>query len=157
VDAVSELATGVRLLAQLVDDLDATVTNEPLPNVDTGFMCWTCLEETNGHLATIRQVLVEQLALAMSEKRVTVMGVGTFERRRSANRTTWDKDLYRAVLDTRLVNPATGEVLDETPLEKVLHVWNLGAPRVTALRARGIDPDEWCEVEYGRLTIRKVG
>jgi hypothetical protein len=157
VSAMSDLAIDVRLLAELVSELDVTIITRPLPNLDTGLTCWASLEETNGQLATIRKFLTKKLAEAMPGKLVTVMGVGTFARQRIANRKRWDKDLYRAVLDTRLVNPETGEILDETPLEKVLGVWNLGAPRITALRERGIDPDEWCEVEYGHLTIQKLG
>jgi hypothetical protein len=115
------------------------------------------LEETNSHLATTRALLTHRIAGTMPQSRVTVTGVGTFVRHRSANRTRWAKDLYRAVLDTRLGDPVTGELIEESPLAKVLHVWNLGAPRVSALRARGLDPDEWCEIEYGRFTIEKVG
>ncbi len=64
------------------------------------------------------------------------------------DRTQWDKpDLLRAVLDTKLVDTATGEILDETPLSKVTTVWNLGAPRLTALRDRGLDPDDFCTTE----------
>jgi hypothetical protein len=154
---MSELPIDVRLIAELVGELDVTVTTEALPDLGTSLSCWASLEETNQELATIRAVLAGNVAAAMPDRRVTVLGVGTFERHRIARRTRWDTDLYRAVLDTRFVDPQTGEMLDETPLEKVLAVWNLGAPRVTALRARGLDPDEWCEVECGRLTIRKVG
>jgi hypothetical protein len=154
---MSDLAIDVRLLAELVSELDVTVCTKPLPNLDTGLTCWASLEETNGQRATIRKLLTKKLAEAMPEKLVTVMGVGTFARQRVANRTRWDKDLYRAVLDTRLVNTQTGEILHETPLEKVLQVWNLGAPRIRALRERGIDPDDWCDVEYGHLTIQKIG
>lgn len=68
---------------------------------------------------------------------------------RTARRTGWDHDaLLRAVLDSRLVDTETGEIADETPLDKVRHVWNLGAPRTTALRDRGIDPDEFATTEW---------
>src|SRR5712671_4421321 len=98
---MSDLAIDVRLLAELVSELDVTIITRPLPNLDTGLTCWASLEGTYGQLATIRQLLTRRLAAAMPGKLVTVMGVGTFARRRVANRTRWDKDLYRAVLDTR--------------------------------------------------------
>jgi hypothetical protein len=154
---MSELPIDVRLIAELVGELDVTVTTEALPDLSTSLTCWASLEETNQELSTIRAVLAGKVAAAMPDRRITVLGVGTFERYRRADRKKWDKDLYRAVLDTRLVDAETGVMLDETPLGKVLAVWNLGAPRVTALRARGLDPDEWCEVEYGRVTLRRVG
>ena len=54
-----------------------------------------------------------------------------YEAHRKKSRTVWDKDaLLHAVLDTRLVDTDTGEVVDPTPYDKVLHVWNLGTPRI---------------------------
>jgi hypothetical protein len=50
-------------------------------------------------------------------------------------------------LDTRLVDESTGEVLDESPLDKVLKVWNLGTPRKGILKERGIQADEFCVTE----------
>lgn len=103
------------------------------------------------------QVRELQVAVAMIESAVgdtmekhetTITGVGTLVRHANKSRVAWDTDsLRRAVLDSRIVDPETGEVQDESPLDRVLHVWNLGAPRVTALRARGIDPDEFCETK----------
>lgn len=84
---------------------------------------------------------------------IDIDGVGRAEVRRGKQRTRWDKEsLRRAVLDSRLANE-DGEIVDESPLDKVEHVWNLGQPRVTALRDRGIDPDEFCEAVPGKVTV----
>ena len=45
---------------------------------------------------------------------------------------------------------------DASPLDKVLRVWNLGAPRVTALRDMGLDADEFCRSEDAGHTIRLI-
>ncbi len=49
-----------------------------------------------------------------------------------------------------------GVITDESPVDKILYCWNLGAPRVEALRARGLDPDDYCEVEFCPPTVRWV-
>jgi hypothetical protein len=38
-------------------------------------------------------------------------------------------------------------------LARILDVWNLGAPRVTSLRERGIDPDEFCTSTAGKVSV----
>jgi len=87
------------------------------------------------------------------------------------DRKAWQRGpLLRMVLDSRLQpNPDTGELqpedeghvtVDDEPvtvspdLGRVLHVWNLGAPRTTALRDRGIDPDEFCTSTWGGRELR---
>lgn len=78
---------------------------------------------------------------------------------RETRRRNWDDDgLLRAVLDSRRVDRDTGVVVDETPIEKIRHVWRLSGrdARLGALRDRGIDDDEFCEVERGRLRFTEV-
>jgi hypothetical protein len=71
------------------------------------------------------------------------------EKYRNKTYTQWrTDDLLQAVLDTRLVDSVTGEVTEETPLEKVLEVWNLPAPRLTALKNRGLTPSDYATVTY---------
>lgn len=151
------LAIDTRLFAEAVTSLDRDVTDGPLDDLEQTLICWALIEAAAAELATVRKNLSARIAEAMPEKQVTIMGIGTFERHRKTDRKRWDKDLLRIVLDTKLADRETGEVRDETPLDKVLHVWNLGAPRVTALRERDIEPDEWCTTEYGGLTIQQVG
>lgn len=113
------------------------------------------LIEAKRTLTQIIEDLENVIGQAMPDKRVTAAGV-TVERHRKAKRTQWDTDsLKRIVLDSRIVDEDTGEILDESPIDKLLAVWNLGPPRTTALRARGIDPDEFCTTEwFDRWTLR---
>lgn len=63
----------------------------------------------------------------------------------------WDSEaLLRDVLDTRSVDPETGEVKDETPIDKVKAVWPLAGynARWGAIKERGLDPTEYCESEW---------
>jgi hypothetical protein len=145
-DALEDLRHGVVSLAAWTEssDLTAVVT------------AWDACEQLRREIADLAADLAAHAHGLMPEKRVEVEGFGLVERTTKADRKRWDTEALRsAVLDSRLVDPETGEVADETPLDKVLHVWNLGAPRLTALRARGIDaPDDFCAVEFGAKTIR---
>lgn len=99
-------------------------------------------------LSDVEQKIQDATAERMDAPTVVVTGLGVLSRHGRKNRKKWDTDaLKSAVLDSRLVDSETGEVADESPLDRVLMVWNLGAPRLMALRARSIDPDEFCEVE----------
>lgn len=150
------LATDVMLLTDVVRDLSLAASREDI-DLETGLVCYAIIEEVYRDLAGARAELTQRLAAMMPEKRVTIEGAGTFERHTKANRTKWDSDaLLHSVLDTRRFDPSTGELKDETPLEKVLEVWNLGSPRITAVRGRGLDPDEFCSVEYGGYTIQVI-
>lgn len=112
-------------------------------------------------------LLTDWISDALGRNETDVEGVGHVQVKHGAKRTEWDRrQLIRAVLDSRLVDPSTGEVSEELMAEvageelscspdlaRVLHVWNLGAPRVTALRVRGIDPDEFAHVEPGKASV----
>lgn len=115
------------------------------------------LVDVQKELGAVMSLLTHAFAESLADKETTVEGIGTLRRRGKKDRTKWQKDdLLRAVLDSRVVNTDTGEVADETPLDKVLSVWNLATPRTTALKERGIDPDEFCHSEWGGWTIEVI-
>lgn len=69
-------------------------------------------------------------------------------------RSKWDTDqLRRDLLDTRRVDPVTGEIISESPLEKVLNVFPLGAPRIggkgdkLGLKDYGLNVKDYCHEE----------
>lgn len=115
-------------------------------------------------------VLTELLDSALGRNSIEVEGVGRVEVKHGTDRKEWDRRaLLRAVLDSRCppdretgeADPSDdgraevgGELVTCSPdLSRVLHVWNLGAPRVTALRERGIDPDEFAATSPGRTSV----
>jgi hypothetical protein len=114
------------------------------------------IRDAKRNLSDLERTVENRLGQEMGEYRTTIEGVGTIERHARKSRTQWKKDeLLHDVLDTRLVDKKTGELIDETPLDKVLAVWNLPAPRTGELKARGLDPDEYCTVEdQGGFTIK---
>lgn len=140
-------------LVLMVDELPVP---ESSADLDAEIEAWRLVVEARRSLTHVIEDLENVIGRAMEDKRLTAAGV-TVERHRKAKRTQWDNDsLRRIVLDSRIVDTETGEVKDETPVDKLLHVWNLGPPRTTALKARGIDPDEFCTVEhFDRWTLRE--
>lgn len=116
---------------------------------------WAALEDANRVLAMIRGDLARRIGDELPEKQWTIEGLGTVERHYRKSRTEWRKDeLLRDVLDVRIVDEQTGELRFATPLEKVLYVWNLPAPRTTALRELGLDPDDYCHAEPGGVNLQ---
>jgi hypothetical protein len=111
--------------------------------------------------------LVDRLAAEMTEDRLELEGVGVFERRRKADRKSWNHDelrseLMRAVRDGRAkrVDSETGEILNEDPTEQAFRViFDCARPewRVRPLRALDVDPDEYCQTTYGGWTIQLHG
>ena len=149
------LGTDTRDLTETIAAVDLAVEGEDYPDLEEALICWAMIEEAARNVSRIRDELAKKLADEMIDKRVTVDGLGTFEKHGKRDRKKWDRDaLLRDVLDTRIVDPNTGEVMDATPLDKVLHVWNLGTPRLTALRDRGLDPEDYCESEFAGFTIQ---
>lgn len=98
-------------------------------------------------LMDVRHALDTLCGEVLGPKPMIVPGWGKIARKFRRKRTQYDTDALRfRVADSRLFD-ADGTMIDETPVDKILHVWHLGVPRKTALEARGIDVDEFCTVE----------
>lgn len=108
------------------------------------------LKNLRTSLATVSSELEHRAGVLMGEKAVDVGGV-VWERSMPPKRSGWKSDdLLRAVLDTRRVDKETGEVVEESPLEKVQHVYPLAGyqARVGALKDRGLDPADFSEASW---------
>jgi hypothetical protein len=164
----TDLHREVKFLLQNVSDIDSAVRwyqqdyndNGPEGIQDTleaDLIALAIIKEARANLAVAERDLENVLAKSMPDKILVVDGAGTFERSKKKSRTQWDRErLLPDVLDTRLFNPNTGELVEETPLDKALSVWNLGAPRITVLRDRGLDPEDYCHTEDAGWQIRHI-
>lgn len=166
--ATDDMARDAALLEDVVADLADVVATKPALDLDNAITVWDRIEQVRKTLAGICADFADLIARSLPDNRVidaegnrrgTLRYTGhglTVERRRAAKRTTWDADaLLSAVMDARLVDTKTGEVTEQTPLEKVTFVWNLGTPRVSALHALGLDPDAFCATEWpDRYSLR---
>lgn len=113
------------------------------------------LEDANRDLAALRAHFADHIGDRMPEKRVTIDGLGTLEKRKNTSRRAWQTDdLRRAIHDVVLVDSETGEIVEHTPLERERFVFPGGTPRTTAIHALGLDPDEYCNSESRGWSIQ---
>lgn len=100
----------------------------------------------------------------MPSRMEVVEGVGSIEKYKKVTRRNWQSDdLLRAIVRNALVDQTTGEI-PSSPMEAVDRViteikacvpfTGSTAWRVTALRDRGFDLDEWCEQNFEDWTLR---
>jgi hypothetical protein len=112
--------------------------------------------------------LVDRLAAEMETDRLELEDIGVFERRRKADRKSWDHESLRSELlrKVRSLEPqktmdlATGEVFQEDPTEQAFRIiFDCARPdwRVRPLRALDIDPDEFAQTTYGGYSIQIHG
>lgn len=122
------------------------------------------VQQVLGDLRELEKLVKQLIAKTIPEKRVTVEGVGTVERRKAATRKQWDsEELLRKIMVRALVDEQTGEVPSspmvavDIVMQEVLAcvpiTGSLGW-RVTALKDRGFDPDEWCETTDNGWTVQ---
>lgn len=99
----------------------------------------------------------------LPSKRVEVEGLGVLERRRGSARKAWaSEDLLGRVIRLAVDPDGTGELppaadlLDRLRSTLVAVVPFTGSLswRVGALRELGLDPDEWCQTEPGRVALQ---
>jgi hypothetical protein len=131
----------------------------------------TELYATRSEIAALRLregELVDRLAAEMETDRLELEGIGVFERRRKADRRSWDHESLRSELlrKVRTMEPqktmdlATGEIIFEDATEQVFRViFNCARPdwRVRPLRALDIDPDEYAQTTYAGYSIQIHG
>jgi hypothetical protein len=109
-----------------------------------------------------------RLAAEMEDNVFEVPSIGVFQRRRKTDRKAWDHEgIYSALLRRlrdlgpgKVTDDETGEIIELDPMEGAFRTLKEGANpswRVTALRQRGLDPDEFCETTYGGFSIQFVG
>lgn len=117
------------------------------------------LREIRQALAMWEGELTDWLADALGRNATDVDGVGRVEVKRGANRKEWDNDsLWRVVVskarDERIANEMTGEYESEgEAVARVLADCMRPSWRLTPLKDRGIDPDEFCSVSPGKTSV----
>lgn len=114
------------------------------------------LEEVKRRLAgTTDQV--DACAYEWFDEKKKVVNGETWERARDHTRRNWQSDeLWVRVKDSRLVDPTTGEVVPE--VDKVRKVYGCKGynASLTVLRELGIDPDDFCDLEWGARRVRRA-
>lgn len=142
------LTKTVGLAGAVIADLDQLIHSYPVDDLADALDARAILGTTAAGLSQIRERLDTLIGDAMGAYQVTVEGKGVVKRHRDIRRRNWQsEDLLRMVLDSRQVDPETGEV--ESQVDALKNVYGLKGYNASlkALKARGIDPDEWAETE----------
>lgn len=140
------LPTEARLLVDVVADLGDAVKEDH--DLDTSVHAERTIAAAIAELVAHHAVLSHRIGDLMGRYSVTVNGVGVVNRHKDVKRRNWQsEDLRRMVLDSRLVDPETGEV--ESHAATLIAVYGCAGyqAKIGQLRARGIDPSEWCDEE----------
>jgi hypothetical protein len=96
---------------------------------------------------------IANLMMQIPSSREFVEGVGTVEVKTDIRRRNWQsRDLAMAAVANAVEAGDIGHPIDVVAL--MLDLFSISAAKVTTVRARGFDPDEWCETEWGHQTIR---
>lgn len=118
------------------------------------------LRETVTALRMWEGVLTDWIADALGRNTLDLDGIGHIEVKHGANRKEWDNDaLWRLVVararDERKIDPETGEALESEgeAVGRVLGECMRPSWRLTPLRERDIDPDEYCQVSPGKTSV----
>jgi hypothetical protein len=122
------------------------------------------LSRSSRRLKHCTQAVEERLAEVMESKTLELEGLPVLERRNSTLRKRWESDALLDRVVRYALDPEGDGSLPMTPFEAVSRVVasvkdaipvtpSLGW-RVGALRAIGLDPDEWCETEPGPTKVQ---
>lgn len=130
-------------------------------NADSLENCAAFLFQLDQLVADVRMLRsrVEQTVAKRADTKIVEFPGGTAEIKAGAKRTQWDNDLLYShvvarALDERQVNEATGEYESEgAAVARVLGECARPSWRLTPLRARGIQPDDFCHVEWGAPSV----
>lgn len=162
---MTDVAKTFDAMAEAILDVDVA-RRADVEAADWQSLAWTLdlLTKTQRALSAVARSVEDDLVAIMPERQATIEGLGTIEKHGGADRKKWESvDLAQRLVRDALDPEHTGEI-PSSPAEAVAAAVSTllaCAPftgsmgwRVRALRDRGIDPDEWCEVTPGRITIQ---
>lgn len=152
--SLADLATDVHVIADATANAEGIVLDRlDLTDLDALGGALTIYDDLVAaiQIATaVKKALATQISERLGNEKQVIDGKPR-KRHADVSRKDWDHDaLLRMILDSRLVNEATGEIIDETPVDKLTHVYGLRGyqAKVSAIRARGLDPSEFCTSEF---------
>lgn len=156
-------------LGDVVDAVSASLATQAVMLASAGDVAALAallhtVRQSRATLAFVESELETNLARIMPASTIAVAGVGVLERRAGKKRTSWDHTRLASLLAARVgdrrFDPATGEELSRPPAvlaqdvaDELLACAGLSYWKTGALKARGLDPGQFCEEEAGRTTV----
>lgn len=137
---MNELAYAAKFLSEIVTDLDQAVEDYTGPVEDPDLISLAMLDEAHKNLGHILRALQDRMGKHLPRTTV-VDGVGSFEahgRREGSTKCTDEEGLWREVLDTRVVDPDTGEIVPQA--EVIRRAYGSKSKETGVVRLTGATP-----------------
>lgn len=151
----------VQALTEFATDCAAEYDQIPEPDVETQAIVLCAIRDTRADLAALAAQVERDLMANAGKRSFVVEGVGEVVIRKSTKRSQWDHEgLTRRVvalaLDERqIIDESTGEYEPaHEAVARVLSECARPAWRVTPLRARGLQVDEFCSETDGGWSVQ---
>lgn len=156
-DITLDTADIERSLLRLIDLAETNSTN---PELCAEILAM--LRDVKADAARAYSAVEQTVIAAAGKKSYEVPGLGMVEIKKSTKRSAWRHDelvpvIVSHALDERQFDPDTGEALEreaETVARVLRECVSFGAGKVTGLRARGIQPDEFCVEQEDGYSVR---
>jgi hypothetical protein len=146
-------------LGKYADRISSWLTTTPPETNDDTVRLLVAVRDLRTDLAFVASELERDLLKNNPPKRFAVDGAEV-EIKKSTTRNKWQNDdLMKVVvaraLDERAMDPETGEMLEPgwQTVARVVSDCMRPSWRLTPLRSRGIDPDEFCSVEESHMSV----
>lgn len=157
------IAALVQQLGELSDDVDAeyseAINAEGGIGIESMIVALLALREAKRGIDLLYRRIENDVIRGTDKKSFTIEGAGEVQIKTSTKRNDWNHDaLWRTVVARALDEREMDDdgVIAEPSYETVARVLaECARPswRVTPLRDRGIDPDEFSHVEYGAKSV----
>jgi hypothetical protein len=162
-----EHSDALRALRRIITELDAERASlVEAADLDKLAIGLSAIRTLIGDLRMLADATEANVVELMPQRRYEIEGLGTLERRKGTDRKAWEwESLWPLLVRPTLDPDGTGELPDlpttvaslTSLTQEVIGLTPSKQPRVTALRAMGVDPDDWCEVSPGRTSVQIHG
>lgn len=143
---------------------DAVSRDEPDSDLRTCLAVRDALTDCATELTLARERLDQHIAEVMPEWSVTLPGYGVVKKARKTGKHQLDRateHLLADIQETRVYDPKTGELIEETPMQKVTACFGLSVHNVREkeLERRGLTIKDYAEVinKGWKVDVRKEG
>ncbi len=154
----------LRTLAEHLDDIEDQIVEYAATNLPAAVELYAEYEGLRSAMGKRTEDMAKTIAEHMPDRRIEVPGVGVVERRQGKDRKAWDWDpLFRRTVRAYLDPDGTGEFPTDpmvavdrmrSMVDEVIGLTPSKGPRLAPLRGLGIDPDEYCTSQPGRVSLQ---
>lgn len=145
---------------EMLEQIDAEYESEHVLNPNEAVFRLMQIRGLKAHLADVAAEIERVLIESAPSRKFVVPGIGEVQIRKSMRRTDWDNEgltrvLVAYALDERKLDEITGEYESaHEAVARLLTECSRPSWRVTPLKARGLDPSEFCHEEPDAVSVQ---